>query len=144
MKTYMNAAIQLTHFIHPEQMSAIMYALNGEEADYFKDKLVELTAIVEKMPKSYETDGQGDGAIAYLHYFYGGYDWYITEKDLGCSEDKPSDRGKQFQAFGLANMDYPELGYICIEEMITGKNVIELDLHFTPQTLKKIKSEKGW
>ncbi|MHB1531426.1 hypothetical protein [Acidithiobacillus sp.] len=47
------------------------------------------------MPKNYDTDGQGGDAVAFLHYFTGSWDWYITEKDVD-SDDKG-----QIQAFGL-------------------------------------------
>ncbi len=88
------------------------------------------------MPEVYGQDGMGDEAIAYLHYFYGSSDWYITEKDTS---------DEQHQAFGyvILNGDTQnaELGYISIEEM-KSLNKPELDLYYTPQTLGEIKSEK--
>ncbi len=32
-------------------------------------------------PRILETDGAGEAAIAYVHYFVGGCDWLITEYD---------------------------------------------------------------
>ncbi|MBL0011067.1 MAG: DUF2958 domain-containing protein [Nitrosomonas sp.] len=88
------------------------------------------------MPKTYGQDGMGDKAIAYLHYFSGGSDWYITEKDM---EDE------QLQAFGLANLGQGgELGYISIQELIDAG--VEIDLYWTPKTIGQIKgasSEDG-
>ena len=80
------------------------------------------------MPRGYEQDGKGDSAIAYLHYFTGSCDWYITERDT---------TDEQHQAFGLADLGYgPELGYISVQELI--ENGAELDLYFEPKPLKEI------
>lgn len=84
------------------------------------------------MPKTYEQDGKGLKAIAYLHYFTGNADWYITEKDMS-DPDEPG----QLQAFGLANLGYGgELGYISIVELL--KRGAELDYHFEPCPLDEI------
>ena len=94
-----------------------------------------MAGIVTRMPKTYETDGAGDNAMAYLHYFSSNCDWFITEKD----ED--SDGEGQIQAFGLADLGYGgELGYISIAELIALN--VELDLHFTPSTLAQIKARQ--
>jgi hypothetical protein len=129
MKTSSNLIQKLTGFISFGQNCALFSGLQGEEGKYFDDKINEMVEIIEKMPKTYETDGQGGEAIVYLHYFVGGCDWYITEKDM---EDD------QVQAFGLANLGYGgELGYINIQEIT--KAGAELDLHWTPKPLKEIK-----
>lgn len=52
---------------------------------------MEIAQIIETMPSSYETDGQGMAAIAHLHYFGGPGDWYITEKDRGEPGESPED-----------------------------------------------------
>jgi hypothetical protein len=93
------------------------------------------------MPKSYETDGQGDKAIAHLHYFAGGSDFYITEKDKGDGRDEVP--GQQHQAFGLSDVfgDGGELGYVSIAELIQHK--VELDLYWTPRTLAEIRKERN-
>lgn len=126
------AANTLRSFINNSQRNVIIEACyHSEEADFFKDKLVELAELVITMPKTYEQDGKGDSAVVYLHYFRGDMDWYITEKDM---EDE------QLQAFGLADlgMGFPELGYISIQELV--ENNIELDLHWTPKTLAEVKA----
>lgn len=108
--------------------------LVGEEQQYFRDKVVGLAFAISTMPKTYEQDGRGDKAVAYLHYFSTSGDWYITEKD---QEDE------QHQAFGLVSLgNDPELGYISIVELV--KYGVELDLYWTPKTLEEIKKEKGW
>ena len=121
----------LTAFIGRSQMSAITSAMRGEEKQFFFDKVVELQKQIQSMPKTYETDGQGDKAIAYLHYFKGSGDWYITEKD---SEDE------QLQAFGLSDLGYGgESGYISIVELI--KMNVEIDLYWTPKSVGAIKGK---
>lgn len=120
----------LKRFIGGAQLSAISSAMRGEEGQFFRDKLIEVANVIQTMPKTYGQDGMGDDAIAYLHYFKGAGDWHITEKDM---EDE------QLQAFGLADLfgDGGELGYISIEELIGAG--VELDLYWTPKTLKIIK-----
>jgi hypothetical protein len=123
----------LRPFIGWQQLDAVGDLCRGEERQFFKNKLVELAALVGAMPKTYETDGQGKQAIAQLHYFTGDCDWYITERD--CED-------RQLQAFGLANMGYgAELGYISLEEILACG--AELDLHWTPKTLAEIKLITG-
>ncbi len=111
---------------------------SGEEGEFFTEKLAELITLISNMPKIYEQDGKGDEAIVTLHYFRGNADWYITEKDSVAGEP-------QLQAFGFADLGDPqnaELGYISIDDLI--KNKVELDLYFTPRTLREVKKEKNY
>ena len=119
----------LKQFMSKGQMATMVKGCKGEEKQYFIDKLVEMAGIVDGMAKTYEQDGKGTDAIVYLHYFINGMDWHITEKDM--------EPDRQLQAFGHADlgMGFPEVGYICIDELIA--NNVELDLHFTPKTLKE-------
>jgi len=127
----------LRGFIGTSQLRALGDAMRGEEKQYFFDKVVEVAERVGVMPRTYEQDGLGDGAIAHLHYFKGGADWHITEKDVG-TPDEPG----QHQAFGLANLGHgAELGYISIVELI--ENNVELDLHWAPKTLAEIRKGKS-
>jgi hypothetical protein len=81
------------------------------------------------MPTTYQTDGQGDQAVAYLHYFGAGFDWYVTERD--CEVE-------QLQAFGLINMGWGvEHGYISIVEIFLACGA-ELDLYWTPKKLAEL------
>jgi len=116
----------LRRFISPAQLSTITDNMRGEEKQFFFDKAVEIADTINTMPQTYQQDGLGLNAIAYLHYFHGSYDWYITERDM---EDE------QLQAFGLVNMHEAEQGYINIEELKA--NGIEIDLYWTPKTLKQ-------
>lgn len=132
----------LYHFIGASQGAAIGAALRGEEGQFFHDKLDELAEIVRTMPKTGETDGLGENAIVHLHYFYGGADWFITEKDMGSPDDAPEDVGKQFQAFGWAEIlpDCGEYGYISIEEVCDAG--AELDLYWKPKTVAEAIKER--
>ena len=115
------------------QLFVMCDGAQGEESEYFRDKIHTLAKLIEHMPRTYAQDGLGDQAIAYLHYFKGGADWYITELDIETA-DEPG----QHQAFGLANLGYgAELGYISIVELVA--NGVELDLHFSPTTLATLK-----
>ena len=118
-------------FTSKEQFQAMRAGLRGEEFKYFSDKFIEYGERIAAMPKTYEQDGKGDQAIAYLHYFNAGnQNWWITEKDAE-TPDQPG----QHQAFGLADLGPygGELGYISIVELVA--HGVELDLHFTPRKL---------
>jgi hypothetical protein len=128
------AAATLSRFMGDAQMLALSEACAGEEAEYFVTMLILLATRIDTMPRTYDQDGKGDDAIAYLHYFVGGCDWYITERDMN---------EEQLQAFGLCDlgMGFPEIGYVSLPE-ITAAGA-ELDLHWTPKPLKVIKKANG-
>jgi N12 class adenine-specific DNA methylase/tRNA1(Val) A37 N6-methylase TrmN6 len=129
-KTAMDA-MRSDGFLGTYQLGAVAHGLRGEEAQYFRDKMVDLKKQIDDMPKTYDQKDKGDDAVAYLHYFTGGGDWYITEKDM--------EPGPQHQAFGLADPfhDGGELGYISLPEL-TGAGA-ELDFHWKPKTLAEIR-----
>lgn len=120
----------LKSFMPKMELDTIWQNCKGEEGQHFIDTLRTFSERIHSMPVIYETDGQGLDAIAYLHYFNGGMDWYITEKDKIKNEP-------QWQAFGLAAIGYePTLGYISIQELI--QNNVELDLYFKPRPLNEL------
>lgn len=131
-KTKLEAAatlMKLRGFIGRQQLAVISEMRFSEEKQFFFDKLCDLAELVGSMPVTYETDGQGDQAIVQLHYFTGGCDWYITERDQET---------EQLQAFGMADLGYGgELGYVSIVEILEAG--AELDLHWTPKTLAEVK-----
>ena len=131
----------LSAFIGTDQLKTMVELSLGEEGEHYTDKLKEYAERVEAMPRVYEQDGKGMEAIAYLHYFTGGCDWWITEADteepmIGFSDTPQPNRrlSEQLQTFGLADMGEPELGYISIKEII--ENGAELDLYWEPKTLR--------
>lgn len=99
----------------------------GEEGAAYIDRAQALASIIDGMAKSYEQDGKGMEATAYLHYFRGGGDWYITEKDAKGDGTE--------QAFGWSDpgMGHGELGYIGVDELTDAG--VELDLYFEPKPL---------
>lgn len=130
----------LKQFIGKSQLAAMGAGVRGEEGQFFKDKFVEVAKVIEGMPHTYQTDGQGDKAVAYLHYFKGGMDWYITEKDVGDAEDEKEGISGQIQAFGYADLGHGgELGYISIKELI--ESGVELDLYWSPKSIGAIKGK---
>ncbi len=111
--------------------------MDAEDGDNtILNHLAAVTETITTMPKTYETDGQGDKALVFLHYFSSGSDWWITERD--CEED-------QLQAFGLVclngDREMAELGYIDIEEL--GREGVELDLYWQVKPLSEVKRELG-
>lgn len=123
----------LKNFIGEAQLRTMFhFSINGEEREYFTDKMVQLESTIQTMPKTYETDGQGRSAKITLHYFKGGCDWWIVERDM---------EQEQHQAFGLASLGYePELGYISISEILEAG--AELDLHWTPITVGEVMDQQ--
>ena len=127
----------LEGFICKDELYGLRSGMRGEEKQFFFDMIVEIAEIVSTMPKTYEQDGKEDQAVAYLHYFRGNQDWYITEKDM----ETPEEPG-QHQAFGLADLGHGgELGYISIVELV--KAGVELDLYFKTQTLGEIRANQA-
>ena len=115
----------------PEQYEVITDAMMGEEGDHFIELIDRIHAMWQAMPKTYETDGQGRAALARLHYFIGGCDWWVVEKDAD------PDGAGQVQAFGIADLGMGrELGYISIPELL--ENGAELDLYFKAKTIGDI------
>lgn len=100
----------------------------------FEDARIRINELVANCPKTYETEEiETNKKLAQLHYFRGGSDWYIIEKD---SETE------QLQAFGYVilngDTENAEFGYINIEEV---KKYAEIDLYWTPISLGKIRGE---
>ena len=124
------------HWMPYSQRIALTQALSGEEGNYFATLLTELKARIEAMPKTYETeDTPMKDKVIHLHYFRGGIDAWIVEKDIG---DGTEDL-RQLQAFGLqsfSGLPEAEWGYISIAELISYE--VELDLYWTPKTVKEL------
>ncbi|BBP46330.1 hypothetical protein THMIRHAS_17030 [Thiosulfatimonas sediminis] len=133
-------------FLPKGQASFLLEVIGRDEGQFFKDKVRELNDIVDSMPGIYGQDGLGDQAIIYLHYFGGGCDWYITEKDVeNPGEEQLTIAKDQCQAFGFSNLGDPqnsEFGYIPISEL-REHPIIELDFHWEPKTVAEVKKSIG-
>jgi hypothetical protein len=127
----------LRAFVAPGQLRTIAQLARGEEGQHFIDKAREYASRISTMPKTYEQDGKGEDAIVFLHYFKGSADFYITEKDSDPDGDG------QIQAFGLADLfrDGGEMGYISIVELM--ECGVEMDLFWTPKTLREVRAARG-
>ncbi len=137
-KDYLSARAIMTKFMSVSQLKSVDELSTGEEGQFFIDTLVGLANIVKTMPKTMEQDENGDEAIAYLHYFKGGVNFYIAEKDVGDSAMSNVEQ-RQDKAFGLASIGHgAELAYISIAELI--KNNVELDFHFKPVSIASLQS----
>lgn len=123
-------------FLPSAELAALDYGLKGEESAAIADILANVANTLATMPRTYQTDGQGDAAMIHLHYFRGGSDWYITELD------KLGDGRQQAFGFVILNGDVhsAELGYISIEELTA--HGVELDLYWTKRTLGELKQAR--
>ena len=137
LKTRATAAISVVRpFLARAQLNTMAAGCRGEEKEYFMQLFIDLSVRITAMPKTYEQDGLMMQAVVHLHYFLGGSDWYITEKDVD---------GGVRQAFGYVVLngdeDCSELGYLSIEEIT--RNGAELNLHFQPCTLTMLLSRRA-
>ncbi|PJD95892.1 MAG: hypothetical protein CK426_09125, partial [Legionella sp.] len=118
-------------FIGAGQITAMLASCYGEEGDSFVEKFKAIDSLISEMPVTYQQDGKGKDSVAHLHYFVGGCDWYITEKDM---------EGGVTQAYGYAvlngDLEMAEFGYINISELL--ELGVELDLYFEPCTINAI------
>lgn len=119
----------LKQFVGWSQYSTISYSLN--ESNEMNSTISKLVEQLKSVPSTYETEDIED-PNAILHYFKGGCDWWIIEKDMNLIQE---------QAYGLVSLNgnYPEYGYINIEELKSLN--VELDFYFTPKSAKDLKSE---
>jgi len=132
-----DALNRLRPLMASRQCEAVSVLMRGEEGEFFMDKMVELAQLVDSMPGTYSQQNESD-PIAYLHYFFGGSDWYIAEKDMDGEVD---------QAWGFAclngDMMNAEYGYISIAELVALKLqfglTVDLDFHFKPTRMSLVK-----
>lgn len=141
LKVNKHQAIEALNRLRPlmasRQSEAVAELMRGEEGEFFMDKMVELAQLVDSMPITYAQRNESD-PIAYLHYFFGGSDWYIVEKDMDGEVD---------QAWGFAclngDMMNAEYGYISIAELVDLKLqfglTVDLDFHFKPTRMSQVK-----
>lgn len=130
------ALASIKAFIGPMQTACVKDLIRGsEERDFYIDKMIELAGRIRTMPVTYQQDGLGDAAVAHLHYFTPGSDFYITEKDMNPEEENPS--GYQMQAYGYACVNGEhDMGYIAIPEILAAG--AELDFHFAPKSIGRL------
>ena len=97
-----------------------------------RDMLSNVVKAYQHIPSLYKQDGKGNNAVAYLHYFVGGIDWWVTEYDRST--------GKMF---GLSNLNNDwTLGYFDVsffkDNELSPFQKPELDFYFKYQTINEI------
>jgi len=130
---------RLALWVTPAQRRALLQFARGEEGQWFLERAEYVANTITHMSGTYDQDGMGDQATAFLHYFTPGADFWILEKDTGAASDQPEDY--QAQAFGLVRLagGEPELGYISLPEILRAG--AELDLYFEPTRVRVIKDQ---
>lgn len=129
------------NFMPASQRFSFLEALEGEEAEFFIDNLWELAKTIRGIPVTYNTeDVETADKVLHLHYFGGGVDAWIVERDVGDTPDGDG-TGPQLQAFGKITVmgggwQEAEWGYISIQELI--ENGIELDFYWSPKTVREM------
>ena len=123
----------IVNYMPQAQQRLVLELIQRTEGRYYVDKVKELNETIRTMPALYGTEQQAlkDKTI-YLHYFYGGSDWFIAEK--GTTEDPDTMFG-----FAILNGDTgnAEWGYVSMEE-INSVPGIEMDFHWTPRAAKDV------
>ncbi|WP_319026166.1 Eco57I restriction-modification methylase domain-containing protein [Acidithiobacillus thiooxidans] len=126
----------LKAFLPASQWEATQSALNGEEGAFFREKMQELSRMMNTMPRTYQTDGKDDRDVTvFLHYFANGLDVYVTELD------KDTDGEGQRQAFGIVDLHngLAEMGYIDLKTILETRPDVNLDYHYRMPSLLELK-----
>jgi hypothetical protein len=104
----------------------------------FIDPVNRLYKAIYEMPEIYGQDGVPlEDKMCYLHYFYGGSDWFIMEAPRVDLVDENKEIEDAVFGFVCLNDDTPnaELGYVDVNELKSLN--IELDFYFEPKTLRE-------
>ena len=142
-KELLNGAHWLAHFISYPQRLFLLEQLRGEEGEAIADLVIHLAKAIEATPVTYATNSIDTlNKVVHLHYFGKGVDAWIVERDKG---NTPEDigLGTQLQAYGKISLqgegwNGAEWGYIDIATLI--RLGIEIDLYWTPKTVKEIQA----
>lgn len=135
----------LVNFMPNAQRRALTAALRGEEGECIADLVLGAVRNIRATPLTYQTESvETKDKTLCLHYFMGGVDAWIIERDVGDSGDATAPgagEGEQIQAYGKICLagegwDGAEWGYISIKEMIDCG--VELDLYFDPKPAKEM------
>jgi len=124
---------KIQDFMNPAQLSIV------KGSNEFDDVINSLYKIIAQTPEIYGTQTVSlHEKIAYLHYFYGGSDWYIIE--LNKKDIFDENLTIEEPAFGYAilngDLQKAEFGYIDINEL--KQFGAELDFHFEPTPMYKL------
>lgn len=141
-KELLNGASWFANFMGYSQRLALLEALRSEEGEGIADTVLRVAEQIKATPKTYGTEGQAEHERKVcLHYFRGGVDAYILERDVGDYADGEA-TGPQHQAYGKITVigggwEGAEWGYISIADLL--KHGVALDLHFDPTPVGDMK-----
>jgi hypothetical protein len=139
MKDFTESIIIVRDFIGWGQVDALSRLYRSKERGAAVEIVERLRKVIEEMPETRGTEGiETPDKIVYLHYFTGGSNWYVVEKDIGAEGEK--EPIKQYQAYGyvILNQDEQnaEWGYVDIETL--KKSNVELDFHWDPKPFSEV------
>ena len=121
--------VRYNNLVGKEQLNVFRYLMQSDEGSFFNETINELMEIANEMPRTYETkDIAENNKIAHLHYFKGGFDFYMVEMDALPELSK---------CFGFIKGHETEWDYISLPDIL--KAGVELDLHWTPKSIAEIK-----
>jgi hypothetical protein len=128
----MDKLARLKSFVSDSQIQVLKQMSKGPEHESATEIINRLIDTFDTMKETYQTEDIPESdKIVSLHYFLGGSDWYIVEKDV---------LPEQYQSFGYARLsgmeDLAEWGYISLQELID--NNVELDFYWRPKKFKDI------
>ncbi|KAB2913527.1 MAG: hypothetical protein F9K23_17025 [Bacteroidetes bacterium] len=111
---------------------------NQQRAIMGNDELSEVVAQLNQLADNARSNYRKNNDTAFLHYFFGGSDWYINGFD---GEDL-------LYGFAVLNGDWEsaEYGYTSLEELLSikkGFSTVELDFYWQPVEIKQIIKNEG-
>lgn len=127
----------LGNFIGRTQAAVLGDLLRGEERLAIAEQILSVWETIQAMPVTYGNEGKEmKDVTVQLHYFLGGMDVWVTEKDYGEAREW-TPVTPQMQAFGLIDLNgEPEMGYVSLQEVTEAG--MELDLNWTKTDLESI------
>ncbi|MBT9499486.1 MAG: hypothetical protein IV103_20205 [Zoogloea sp.] len=135
----------LEKFMPIDQRFTLKEQLKGKEGIAIAQAVLETVHRILATPLTYQTEAiHMPEKVVHLHYFRGGVDAWIVERDLGECPDPEhllAGIGEQRQAFGKCDVFGggwwdAEWGYVSIQFLIEAG--VELDLHWEPKAVKEI------
>lgn len=145
-RQHLNGHALLGKFMPVTQRLSLLSALRGEEGEAIADLVLGAVSNILGTPMTYQTEEMASAdKVLHLHYFMGGVDAWIVERDVGDSGSPTAvgaGIGDQHQAYGKITLcgdgwEGAEWGYISIAELIA--NGVELDLYWQNKTVKEMK-----
>jgi hypothetical protein len=99
-------------------------------------------AVLDAIPALRSTDGQGFAALVHVHYFCGGWDWWVTEIDPGTLEAFGFVRSHMCPDGEWGYLDLLELATTLGAQMQVGDAVfrapVERDLYWQRRPLSEV------